>query len=393
MTRANVVELLRFCKDQGCIVVIGGPEPANYAEQYLRRGADVVVVGEGERTLARLIPHLVRHGLHNMEHIQGIVYREDEIRFVSTEPRAQIKDLDQQPFPDREAIEIQRYVDVWREHHGMGSVSLITARGCPYKCKWCSHAVFGYTHRRRSVENVADELEFIHDAYQPDMVWYADDVFTINHRWLYAYEKELKSRNLKIPFETISREDRLNEEVVRTLAELGCFRLWIGAESGSQRILNAMQRQIDAERTRQMTHLLHQYGIEVGMFIMLGYTGETVEDIEETVEHLKASQPDVFLTTVAYPIKGTPYYQEVSERVIPLKAWDEGSDRDYTVAGRYSRRFYQYATRWMVGEVAYHKLRADSSAGKYAQMAKNYLSAKAGRLGMALTQHQVERGL
>ncbi len=128
------------------------------------------------------------------------------------------------------------------------------------------------------------------------------------------------------------------------------------------------------------------------MFIMLGYPGETVEDIEETVEHLKASQPDAFLTTVAYPIKGTPYYQEVSERVIPLKAWDEGTDRDYTVAGRHSHRFYQYATRWMVAEVAYSKLRADNSAGKYTQMAKSFLSAKVGRLGMALTQHQVERG-
>jgi len=394
MTRGNVLEMLRFCEDQGCLVVIGGPDSANYPEEYLLHGADAIVIGEGELTLTELIPHLVRHGPKDMDHIDGIVFREVDDRFVYTDPRPQIRDLDSQPFPDREAIDIHRYVDVWREHHGMGSVSLITARGCPYKCKWCSHAVFGYTHRRRSVENVADELELIQKTYNPDMVWYADDVFTINHRWLFAFEKELKRRNLRIPFETISREDRLDEKVVHTLAALGCTKLWLGAESGSQRIIDAMQRQIDVERTRQMAHLLHQYGIEVGMFIMLGYRQENIADIEETVEHLKASQPDTFLTTVAYPIKGTPYHQEVHDRVIPLKSWEEGSDRDFTVAGRFSHRFYRHATRWMVGEVAYHKLRKDNqnSQGKFLQMAKSFINAKIGRLGMALTQHQVERG-
>lgn len=390
ITRGNVIEMLRFCKEQGCAVVVGGPEPANYAEEYLERGADVVVVGEGELTLAALIPHLARFGPQNMGHIQGIVYREDEADFVYTQPRPQIPELDEMPFPDRDAIDIPEYVNVWRKHHGSGSVSLITARGCPYKCKWCSHAVFGYTHRRRSVENVANELELILGAYQPDMVWYADDVFTINHRWLYAYERELKRRDLHAPFETISREDRLNEKVVRTLAELGCYRLWLGAESGSQRILDAMQRQIDAQRTREMAQLLGQYGIEVGMFIMLGYPGETLEDIEETLEHLKKSQPDVFLTTVAYPIKDTPYYEEVSDRIIALRDWDDGSDRDFTVAGRYSRRFYQYATRWLVGEVAYHQARNNN--GNYLHAAKSFLNAKIGRLGMAVTQHKVERG-
>lgn len=392
MTRANVVDLIGFCKDQGCTVVVGGPEPANYAEEYLLRGADVVVVGEGELTLAELIPHLAQHGPQNMGNIEGIVYREEETGFVYTAARPQIENLDLQPFPDRSAIDMQRYVDLWREHHGAGSVSLITARGCPYRCRWCSHAVFGYTHRRRSVENVADELELILDAYRPDMVWYADDVFTINHRWLYALNQELKRRNLRIPFETISREDRLNEKVVETLAELGCRRLWLGAESGSQSILDAMQRQTDALRTRHMAHLLHEYGIEVGMFIMLGYSGETIEDIEETVEHLKAAQPDIFLTTVAYPIKGTPYYEEVQDKIIPLKAWDHGSDRDYTVQGRYSRRFYQHATRWMVGEVTYHKLRENGVQADYIKLAKSFLNAKAGRLGMVFTRHQVEQG-
>ena len=205
----------------------------------------------------------------------------------------------------------------------MGSVSLITARGCPYTCTWCSHSVFGYSHRRRSPSNVVDEVEHIVDTYHPDLLWYADDVFTINHKWLYEYADEMERRGFQLPFETISREDRLNEDVVKTLARLGCYRLWIGAESGSQKVLDLMKRRTNAERVRDMVHLLKKHGIEVGMFIMLGYDGEERSDLEATVEHLKEAGPDTFLTTVAYPIKGTPYYQTVADRVIARQAWDD----------------------------------------------------------------------
>ncbi len=391
MTRRHVLAMIRRCQAVGSTVVLGGPEPANYAEAYLARGADVVVIGEGEQTLEELLPHLARRGPTGMQAIRGIVYREEDGRIVRTAPRPYLRDLDAQPFPDRAAVDLPAYLRVWREHHGMGSVSLITARGCPYTCAWCSHAVFGYSHRRRSPQNVADEVEQVLETYHPEMLWYADDVFTIHRRWFFAYAEELRRRKLRVPFETISREDRLDEEVIRTLAEMGCFRLWIGSESGSQRVLDAMQRRTDAARVREMVRLLRRYGIQAGLFVMLGYEGEEVQDIEATVEHLKAANPDLFLTTVAYPIKGTPYYEQVAERVIPLKPWEEGSDRDLTVAGRHSRRFYRFAIRWMVGEVTWHRLR--HGAGRdYRRMLKALLNARIGRLGMWLTRHQRERG-
>jgi anaerobic magnesium-protoporphyrin IX monomethyl ester cyclase len=391
ITRHNVLEMAHFCRDLGCTVVVGGPEPANYPEEYLARGADVVVIGEGELTLEELLPHLARRGPTAMQEIQGIVYRERDGHLVRTDPRPYIQGLDDQPFPERAAIDIPHYVHVWREHHGMGPVSLITARGCPYTCTWCSHAVFGYSHRRRSPQNVADEVALILDTYQPDGLWYADDVFTINHRWLGAYAAELKGRGIRLPFETISREDRLNEEIVRTLAEMGCFRLWVGAESGSQRILDDMRRRTDAQRVREMVQLLQRYGIQAGMFIMLGYEGEESEDIEATVELLKEANPDTFLTTVAYPIKGTPYYEQVADRIVPLEPWDQGSDRDLTIAGRHSRRFYRFATRWMVNEVARHRRDGRGLRG-YARHAKAFVNAEVGRWGMRLTAREVERG-
>jgi radical SAM superfamily enzyme YgiQ (UPF0313 family) len=243
MTRANVVWLMDAARQRGWTVVVGGPESANYPEEYLAHGAHAVVVGEGEETLAELLPALRDDGPHRLGAVAGVVFHDEDGRVVRNPGRPQISDLDSLPWPDREAIDIGRYVDVWRTHHGMGSVNLITARGCPYKCNWCSHATFGHSHRRRDPVDCADELQYIVERYAPEQVWYADDVFSISHKWLFDYAAELRRRNLRIPFETISRADRMQKpEVLTTLAEMGCYRIWIGSESGSQRILDAMQR-------------------------------------------------------------------------------------------------------------------------------------------------------
>ncbi len=231
--------------------------------------------------------------------------------------RTKIADLDSIPWPDRGQIDQARYVDVWREKHGMGSVNMITARGCPYKCNWCSHAVFGYTHRRRSYLDSAAELEHIMETYRPDQVWYADDVFTISHPWLFGYAKELKRRNLRVPFETISRADRMmKDEVLQTLADMGCYRIWIGSESGSQRILDGMERGVKVEQVLWAAQAAKRYGIQVGMFLMWGYPGEQIDDIAATVDLVRKCQPDIHLTTVAYPIKNTGFFRKAGESVV-----------------------------------------------------------------------------
>jgi radical SAM superfamily enzyme YgiQ (UPF0313 family) len=348
LTRQSVLRIAAEAKRSGWTVVLGGPESANYPEEYLRRGADVVVIGEGEETMAELLPALSRHGPNRLHEVSGIVFVDESERTVPTNARPQVQDIDSLPWPDREAIDLQRYVDVWREHHGQGSANLITARGCPYKCRWCSHAVFGFTHRRRSHVDCAAELENIRDQYQPDQAWYADDVFTIHHRWLFKYAAELKRRNLHLPFETISRADRMmKEDVLDTLAEMGCTRIWIGSESGSQRVLDAMDRGVTVEQVQWATRAAQRRGIQVGMFLMWGYEGETLDDIAATVEHVKKTNPDVFFTTVAYPIKNTAYYDAVADRVTLDKPWEDATDRDYFIHGRQSREYYEHADRWL----------------------------------------------
>jgi radical SAM superfamily enzyme YgiQ (UPF0313 family) len=390
MTKFNALRMIRQAKAAGAWVVLGGPEPPYYAKEYLERGADVVVRGEGETALEALIPHLIAKGRRELDSVAGIAFLDDEGALVETATRPMMADLSANPWADREAIDLPRYMQTWKTHHGMSSVSVIQARGCPYTCTWCSHSVYGNTHRRRTPADAADELLWIKERYNPDLIWYADDVFAINHRWFFEYKRELEARGVRIPFECISRADRLNEDVIKALAEMGCYRLWNGSESGSQRILDAMRRKIDAADVRAKTHLLKQHGIETGMFIMLGYEGEQIIDLEETVAHLKEANPDIFLTTVAYPIKGTPFYSQVEDRIFSDRPWDQRSDRDLQIAGRRSRRFYSFATRWMVSEVALNRAKLNGGASP-AKMLKLAASARIGRIGMMLTQHEVVR--
>jgi len=336
LTRRTALAIIERARASGWKVVAGGPEPANYAEEYLAAGADYVVPGEGEIVLERLLSGEVAP--------DGVVYRDPSTGALVRTPAApQIRDLDSLPWPDRERSEIPRYLAAWRERHGVGSVSLITARGCPYSCRWCSHSTYGQTHRRRSPSGVADEAEWILSRYGPEMLWYADDVFTIHHGWTLRYAAELKRRGIHVPFECITRADRMNPRIADTLADMGCSRVWIGSESGSQRVLDAMARGVRVEQVQEAVGLVRSHGIQAGMFLMWGYEGEQIEDIEATVEHVKQCRPDVFLTTVSYPIKGTPYYEQVRDKLVRIGEWSESTDRDFQVRGRHSRRYFQFA--------------------------------------------------
>jgi len=363
MTRRPVLDIVAAAKRHGWIVVLGGPESVNYPSEYLAAGADVIVSGEGETTMAELLPALAARGPHDLRGVAGIVFRDGDGTMLTTPERTKIADLDSIPWPDRAQIDQARYVNVWREKHGMGSVNMITARGCPYKCNWCSHAVFGYTHRRRSYLDSAAELEYIMQTYRPDQVWYADDVFTISHPWLFGYAKELRRRNLRVPFETISRADRMmKDEVLQTLADMGCYRIWIGSESGSQRILDGMERGVKVDQVLWAVKAAKRYGIQVGMFLMWGYPGEEIDDIAATVDLVRKCQPDIHLTTIAYPIKNTGFFRKAGDLVVTPQRWSEATDRDYRIKGRHSRAYYKQADSWLNNEVAASRLDGENPA-------------------------------
>jgi radical SAM superfamily enzyme YgiQ (UPF0313 family) len=219
------------------------------------------------------------------------------------------------------------------------------------------------------------------------MLWYADDVFNINHKWFLEYAAELQKRGIRIPFECICRADRLNEEIVRTLREMGCFRVWIGSESGSQRLLDQMKRGVKAEQVQAMTRLAKRHGIETGMFLMWGFEDENEDDIAATIAHVKKANPDLVLTTVSYPIKGTEYYSRMAAQnlVSARGEWQAINDRDYQIRGRRSRRYYDYVDRWMHGELALQSLR-EKGHGRWLARARARVQAHAGKLGMRLAR-------
>ena len=388
MTRRNVIEILEVAREAGWKTIVGGPEPGAYALEYLQAGADFVVFGEGELTLGELLASL-RSGASEATGITGLAFLDADGKMHETGQRAQIADLDGQPWPAREAIDIKRYVNTWRDAHGKGSINFITARGCPYKCKWCSHQVFGQTHRRRNPLLVVDEVEWLVNTYAPDMVWVSDDVFTINHQWLRTYAAEMRTRGLRIPFECISRADRLNPEMLDLLAELGCFRIWIGSESGSQRILDSMDRGVKIEQVHQAVAMSRERGIESGMFLMWGYEGEEIQDIEATIRHVSTAQPDIFFTTVSYPIKGTPYYNKVADRLVQLQPWAKGSDREIKIKGRHSQQFYRYADKLLKEEVQLARLGGTAAVDSESTAALRH-SIQASRAALLSSVSEVE---
>ena len=154
----------------------------------------------------------------------------------------------------------------------------------------------------------------------------------------------------------------MKDEVLATLAEMGCYRVWIGSESGSQRILDAMQRGVKVEQVQWATKAAQRHGIEVGMFLMWGYDGETEDDIAVTIEHVKRSNPNIFFTTVADPIMNTPYYDKVADQLVMHKDWVTATDRDYAIKGRHSRNYYKQADKWLRSSVAAFRLETDDPA-------------------------------
>lgn len=365
MTKLNILEILRFVRAQetlqNTLLVLGGPDVTHNLEDYLKNGADIIVIGEGEQTMLEIAEglegrRLTVDGRREFD-IPGIAFLLPDGSVFRTAAREKIRDLDALPFPNRSKIKLQLYLDAWKKAHGHSAVSLSTQRGCPYTCRWCSTAVYGQSYRRRSPANVVDEIVWLQKNYAFDLIWFVDDVFTVSHKWVREFRDELLRRNVEIRFECITRADRLNEEIIAVLKAAGCFRVWIGAESGSQRIIDAMDRRVEVGQVRAMIQSARQAGIEAGTFIMLGYPGETEADIRETLRHLKAANPDLFTITVAYPIKGTGLYEEVQASSFSKIPWAERTDRDLDFQRTYPRRYYDFAVRWTVNAVLLHKAR------------------------------------
>lgn len=384
MTKLNIIRIMDWLRTHpdtaNTLIVLGGPDVTHNTHEYLEAGAHLIVIGEGEQTLLEIAQ--TGFSPEQWPHIPGIAYLLPDGSVFKTTPRTKLRSLDELPLPAREKIHLEDYLDAWKKAHGHSAVSISTQRGCPYTCKWCSTAVYGQSYRRRSPAHVVDEIVALQARYSFDLIWFVDDVFTVSHKWLEAFRDELRARNVTVQFECITRADRLTDEVVGVLRDAGCFRVWIGAESGSQKVIDAMDRRVDVLHVREMLKSAKRAGIQTGTFIMLGYPGETEADIRETIFHLQDADPDLFTITVAYPIKGTSLYEEMETTIHADKTWDQRTDRDLDFKRQYPRKYYDYAVRWTVNSVHLHKVRKKEGffSPKAAKFMLKQWAAKAGML-------------
>ena len=355
MTKIEVVRLIKIVKKSNYNfpkIILGGPDVTYNIENYLKSGADFLVIGEGEETTYELYRAIINN--ENYHPIDGIAFMEND-KVIQTNSRTKIKDLTELPLPNRKAINMQRYLDTWKQNHGQSSMTISTQRGCPYTCKWCSTAVYGQSYRRRPANLVAAEMKMLKEQFKPDAIWFVDDVFTVSHKWLQEFRQELIIQDALIPFECITRAERLNDEILELLKEIGCFRIWIGAESGSQKIIDLMDRRVDVNVVKEAIQKTNALGMQTGTFIMLGYPGETIEDIDATIQYLKEANPTEYTITVAYPIKGTSLYNEVESKIINPLNWETSTDREIEFKRTYSKKFYKYAVSKVVNEVEFKR--------------------------------------
>lgn len=354
MTKVEVIRQVQFLRKHlpDTFFVVGGPDVTYNIENYLEAGFDLAVIGEGEQTMLEV----VEAKEHNtpLKTIDGIAFL-DNHEVHKTSARTKIKNLEELPFPDRSSIPFETYLNVWKEHHGKRTANISTQRGCPYTCKWCSTAVYGQSYRRNSPQRVVEEILHLKNDFGVEALWFVDDVFTVSHKWLSQLHAEFKKHNLTIPFECITRAERLNDEVLKQLRDMGCFRIWIGAESGSQQVIDRMDRRVTLETVQEMMLLTQKLGMEAGTFIMVGYPGETHDDIIATMQHIEKCNPDLLTITRAYPIKGTDLYEEIEAEITVKPDWQTSTDRDIRFALPYSDKYYELAIRYLVNGWQGHK--------------------------------------
>jgi radical SAM superfamily enzyme YgiQ (UPF0313 family) len=356
MTKIEVIKLMKILKTETYNfpkIVLGGPDVTYNVENYLKAGADFLVIGEGEETTFELYQAIINNS--EIHQINGIAFLENN-QVIQTDARTKFKELNELPLPNREAISMQKYLETWKKNHGKSSMTISTQRGCPYTCKWCSTAVYGQSYRRRPAHLVVEEMKMLKEKYNPDAIWFVDDVFTVSHKWLTEFHSEIIKQNAIIPFECITRAERLNDEILQLLKEIGCFRIWIGAESGSQKIIDLMDRRVNINHVKKMIQDTNAIGIKTGTFVMVGYPEETIEDIDKTIRYLKEAKPTEYTITIAYPIKGTSLYKEIENKITNKLDWETSTDRDIDFERTYSRKFYKYAVSKVVNEVAFSRL-------------------------------------
>jgi anaerobic magnesium-protoporphyrin IX monomethyl ester cyclase len=335
--REAAFTMLAAANERGIPVLVSSSDATDHSEKYFERGAAAIIIGEGEITLAETLDALTGRTARPLTDIPGLALpgRGMPAR------RGFIKDLDALPFPAWDLVDIERYRAIWRKHHGYYSMNMVTTRGCPYHCNWCAKPIYGQRYNVRSPESVAAELKWLKEHFAPDHIWFADDIFGLKPGWIERFAGEVNRLDAKVPFKCLLRVDLVKPGIPEALRRAGCEIVWVGAESGSQKILDAMDKGTKVEQIYAAARDLHANGVKIAFFLQFGYPGEDRRDIEATLRMVRECRPDDIGMSVSYPLPGTKFYDNVRAQLGEKQNWLDSGDFEMMYTGPFSSDFYR----------------------------------------------------
>jgi radical SAM superfamily enzyme YgiQ (UPF0313 family) len=344
--REAAFSMMALAKEKGCTVILCSSDSTDHYEQYLDAGADFVIRGEGEYTLLELIQN-IKCKSNDLMSIQGLAFKLSDA-YVKTAPRAVSRELDAMPMPAWDLVDIEPYRQSWMKHAGYFSLNMNTTRGCPYKCNWCAKPIYGNRYNVRSPQHVVKELKYLKEKFSFDHIWFCDDIFGLKPAWVAEFADLLAKENLEFRFKIQSRADLLvHDNYVNALTRAGCENVWIGAESGSQQILDAMDKGIKVEQVYEAVKLLKQNNIRPSLFIQFGYPGEMRKDIDLTIKMINDLLPYEIGISVSYPLPGTAFYEKVKQQLMLKANWTDSDEMALMFRNTYQPRFYKQLHRYV----------------------------------------------
>ena len=344
--REAAFRMAKIAKKKGITVIASSSDAADHYEKYIAHGVDFVMIGEGEITLKELISKL-ENGDTDIKNVDGLAFRENG-EVLRTSSRQIVKELDSFPSPAWDLVDISSYKNIWMENNGFFSLNIATTRGCPFKCNWCAKPIYGNRYNSRSPQKVVEEIELLMNNYQVNYFWMCDDIFGLKPGWVQEFRDTVKEKELKFKYKIQSRVDLLlQEDTIAALAESGADTVWVGAESGSQKILDAMDKGTKVEQIYKATKILKNNRIKPAFFLQFGYLGETKEDIDKTINMVLDLMPEEIGISVSYPLPGTKFYEKVKEQLKEKANWTDSDELALMYKSTFSPSYYRKLHRYV----------------------------------------------
>ncbi|MBL8010843.1 MAG: B12-binding domain-containing radical SAM protein [Flavobacteriales bacterium] len=344
--REACLRMIALGKQQGCLVVVNSSDASDHPELYLKAGADAVVLGESEEALRELVEHWSAGT--PWRSVANLVHRGPDGEVQRTPKRPVMRDLDALPLPAWDLIDLTPYRRIWMRSQGRFSLNVATTRGCPFKCNWCAKPIYGNRYNSRSPEHVVLEMELLRDRAAPDHLWMCDDIFGLKPGWVQRFADLVEERGVRIPYKIQSRVDLLLEsDTIDALVRSGLEEVWVGAESGSQHILDAMDKGTRVEQIAEATRLLKAKGVRVGFFLQFGYPGESDADVERTIRMVEDLMPHDIGVSISYPLPGTPFFERVRSELGDKANWSDSDDLAMMFRGSRSPAYYKRLHRYV----------------------------------------------